>query len=87
MGNINYIKPNGTEIKINEHSVEYAESLGWKPKEYRPKGEGAEPYTYKQTSSLPKQEWVEVEDKPVKRKRRTKAEIEADKLAQNETND
>lgn len=26
-----YIKPNGTEIEINENSVEYAESLGWKP--------------------------------------------------------
>ena len=26
-----YVKPNGTEIEINENSVEYAESLGWKP--------------------------------------------------------
>ena len=27
-----YIKPNGTEIEINEASVDFAESLGWKKK-------------------------------------------------------
>jgi len=28
-----YIKPNGNEIEINENSVPYALSIGWKPKE------------------------------------------------------
>ena len=28
---VRYIKPNGTEVDINESSIEYAESLGWKP--------------------------------------------------------
>lgn len=27
-----YIKPNGKEIDINENSVPYALSIGWKPK-------------------------------------------------------
>lgn len=26
-----YVKPNGKELEIHENSVEYAESLGWKP--------------------------------------------------------
>ena len=39
-----YVKPNGTEIEINEASVAYAESLGWKPaaKKKAPKKEKAE---------------------------------------------
>ena len=30
-----YVKPNGAEIEINKDSVEYAKSLGWKPKRKR----------------------------------------------------
>lgn len=27
-----YVKPNGTEIDINDNAIAYVESLGWKPK-------------------------------------------------------
>lgn len=32
---LKYEKPNGTIIEINEHNVEIAEGMGWKP--HKPK--------------------------------------------------
>ena len=29
---LDYVKPDGTLVEINANSIEYAESIGWKPK-------------------------------------------------------
>lgn len=75
---IDWIKPNGREIRTNEkpENIQYAEANGWKRKEDVMREQIRKEIEAEKAAIDPE---VETEIKP-KRKRRTKEEMAADKL-------